>query len=51
MFRGLQAQFAAAGEGVLAHTSGTTDYDVFRGRWDAVPTSALPGEVCDHLFG
>jgi hypothetical protein len=50
VFRGLQAQFSAAGVGVLAHTSGWSDGALVHGRWDATPTSALPPAVCTYLF-
>jgi hypothetical protein len=50
-FRGLQGQFSAAGAGVLTHTSGWSDGSLVHGRWDHTPASALPLEVCAHLFG
>jgi len=51
VFRGLQGQFSAAGVGVLMHTSGWSDDVTSHGRWDGVPTNALPASVCDYLFG
>lgn len=50
-FRGLQGQFSAAGAGVLTHTSGWSDGSIAHGRWDHMPASALPPEVCTYLFG
>jgi hypothetical protein len=51
IFRGLQSQFSAPGEGVLFHTSGWSDDVVTHGRWDAAPQDGLPQAVCDYLFG
>jgi hypothetical protein len=51
IFRGLQGQFGAAGAGVLMQTSGWSDDVDFLGRWDGVPTDALPPAVCAYLFG